>query len=99
MQLITTNAASVSDEDAATFQEAYEALAQLPNTRALATDFDTEDEAKQFVKAGKAWATANGATFARKGDAKEQPTRVTFRVYLSKAQKEAKATAEAAEEL
>lgn len=38
--------------------------------------------ARRFVRQGKAWATANGLAFARKGDIKGNPSQVRFRIYV-----------------
>lgn len=69
-------------------KEVYEALAKLPSNRKATVDFteaETDEEnvaaARLFVRQASAWATENELTFARKGSAKENPTRVEFRLY------------------
>lgn len=102
------------DEDvAAACTEAYEALSKLPVNRQCVLDFDTPEEARSFVRQGKAWAAEtevsvpvkdeNGKptknvrvaplVFARKGNVKENPTRVSFRIYPAAAPKDDGATA------
>lgn len=88
-EVITSGVAAteVTDEDAKDLQEAYEHLSKLPVNRALSVDFSDAKAARRWVKVGKAWASGqtgpNGRplTFARKGDIKGMPARVTFRIY------------------
>lgn len=87
MRIEATNTVEVPEDLAADLMEAYEALAKLPQARQVTVDFEdgTEEEnvkaAKQFVRQASTWATEQGLRFARKGDAKGNPTRVSFRIY------------------
>lgn len=83
MTLTTTqrSTAEVSEEYAETFEEAYETLKELPSNKQLNVDFDDKKKARAFVVQGNAWAAENGLKFARKGDIKANPTRVSFRIY------------------
>lgn len=89
----------VPDDVAAIFLEDYEALSKLPVTRQIQADFKAEDypdkdgkpskdnatkAARLYTRQGRAWAEANNLKFARKGDIKSNPTRVTYRIYAPK---------------
>jgi len=87
--IIVTNVAEPTDEEAQELQEVFETLANLPNTRAAVTDFDNPQEARAYVRRATAWADSQGYKFARKGDIKGEPNRVTFRVYKPKPSAEA----------
>jgi hypothetical protein len=79
----------VPEEIAAELSEAYQALQDLPNNRAVVADFETPEAARLFTRQGYAWATENNLAFVRKGDIKGQPARVTFRIYAPRAAKDA----------
>ena len=86
----------VPEDIAADLSAAYDALKVLPVNRMVVTDpFESADDARLFVRQGKAWAaTQTGPNdrplvFARKGNVKENPLVVSFRIY------EARETAEA----
>lgn len=74
----------VPEEVAQVLQETYEALKELPVNNAANVDFDTAQEARLFVRQGQAWAEEKELKFQRRGNVKENPTRVTFRIYLPK---------------
>lgn len=75
-------AATEVPEEAATFlNESYQALAKLPSNRQVVIDFPDSKAASEFVRQGKSWANETGLTFARKGTVKENPKRVSFRIY------------------
>jgi hypothetical protein len=85
MEIVTTSGVTVTEipeEVAADLALAYEKLSALPVNRAVAVDFKTAKDARLFARQAKAWASQNGLAFARKGDIKGFPTRVTFRVYV-----------------
>jgi hypothetical protein len=85
MEIVTTSGVSATEvpaDVAADLAQAYERLAELPVNRAVAVDFSDAKAARLFVKQGKAWAATQGLTFARKGDIKGLPNRVTFRIYV-----------------
>ena len=79
-----TGAVTITDELAEEFQEAWDAIQAAPKNRALTTDFDTPAEARDWVRAGKAWAASQEPQleFDRRGDVKGLPAQVTFRIYL-----------------
>jgi hypothetical protein len=90
MRVVVTSgvaATEVPEDIAADLAEAYAALKDLPVNRAVDVDFEDAKAARVFVKQGKSWAAGqtgpNGRslTFARKGDIKGYPKRVTFRIY------------------
>lgn len=83
-------ATEVPEDIAADLLEAYETLAKLPVNRQISVDFPTAKDARAFVKQGKAWAAAQtpALTFVRKGDIKANPTRVSFRIYVPRAEKD-----------
>jgi hypothetical protein len=89
MEIVATSgvaATEVPEDVAIDLAEAYAALSKLPANRMVNTpNFPDEKAAKQFVRQGKAWATENGLQFARKGDIKGNPTRVSFRIWKPKA--------------
>ena len=100
MQIEVTSgvAATEVDEDyALDFAEAYEALSKLPVNRQVSVDLPTAKDASNYVKQGKAWSAAQEVTredgsktplvFARKGDIKGNPTRVSFRIYVPRPEK------------
>lgn len=74
-------ATEVPDELAKELAEIYAKLSELPSNRAVNIDFSEAKEAREFVRQGKSWAESQGLVFARKGNVKDNPTRVTFRVY------------------
>lgn len=78
-------ARTITEDLAADLEEAYEALSKLPSNRAVSVDFDTIEDADEFVKDAKAWATLHDLKFLRKGDVKELPSRVDFRIYKPRA--------------
>lgn len=83
-------AATEVPEDIATdLLEAYNALKELPVNRQVSVNFADAKAARTFVKQGKAWAAAQipALTFARKGDVKGNPSRVSFRIYVPRAEK------------
>lgn len=75
------DAVEVPAEVAQDLKDTYEALANLPTNNKAVVDFPDKAAANLFVRQGKAWATDNELTFARKGSVKENPTRVEFRIY------------------
>lgn len=82
--IVQTSGASVTEvpEDVAeVLAETYAALKDLPNNRAGTIDFDTDKEARLFVKQGHSWAAANNLEFSRRGTVKDNPSRVIFRIY------------------
>lgn len=83
MVVEVTSNVTLTDELAADFQEAYEVLEKLPSNRTIAVNFDSENEARMFVRQGKLWGSMQNPalTFARKGDIKELPKKVSFRIY------------------
>jgi hypothetical protein len=74
-------ATDVPEDIAEELQGVYEKLSELKSGNAANVDFDTRKEANIFVRQGKAWAEENGLVFARKGVVKDNPTRVSFRIY------------------
>ena len=84
-------------EDIATdLAAAYDALKELPVNRMVTTDpFPNAKDAKLFCRQGKAWAaTQTGPSgrplvFARKGNIKENPLVVSFRIYEARETTEA----------
>jgi hypothetical protein len=83
--IVTTSgvtATEVPDELAEELTAVYEKLATLPVNRAMSVDFADAKSARQFARQAKAWAVQNGLAFARKGDIKGLPQRVTFRIYV-----------------
>jgi len=81
------SATEVDEETAKDLQDAYNALKDLPVNRQVVVDFEDAKSAREFVRQGKAWAAAQtpALTFARKGNVKENPTRVAFRIYVPRA--------------
>jgi len=75
----------VDDETAADLTEAYEALKAMPVSNQVNVDFPDTKSAKEFARMGRAWALAQTPplTFARMGDVKALPNRVSFRIYTS----------------
>jgi len=80
----------VPEDVAKDLADVYEALSKLPVTRVANVDFETKEAVSLFMRQAKAWcathkdAEGNAAplTFTRKGDAKGNPLRLTFRVYV-----------------
>jgi hypothetical protein len=102
MSIVTTSgvtATEVPEDIAKDLQEAYDALRSRPVNTAVNVDFEDAKAARVFVKQGKAWVAGRTGShgrplnFARKGDIKGLPKRVTFRIYE---EREAKAAAPAA---
>lgn len=71
----------VPEDVAHDLQTVYEALKELPVNNMANVDFDDAKAARLFVKQGKAWAEQQGLQFARRGVVKDNPKRVSFRVY------------------
>lgn len=86
MSIEVTSGVAATDytEYADDFQEAYDALKNLPVNRAAVADFESVAKAKAFVRQGHAWAAAQDPAlkFERKGDPKSLPMRVSFRIYV-----------------
>jgi hypothetical protein len=82
----------VPEDRAADLQDAFLALSELPVNRQVNVDFPDAKSAREFVRQGKAWAASQTTldgdplplVFARKGDIKGNPTRVSFRIYVPK---------------
>jgi hypothetical protein len=88
IQTSGTGVLEVPDDVAADLQDAYDALEKLPVNRAVVVDFETPEAARLFVRQGNSWADQNDLRFARKGDIKGLPTRVTFRIYAPRPAKD-----------
>jgi hypothetical protein len=71
----------VDDENAAEFAEVYAMLKDMPVNNAADVDFDSAKEARRYSAEGRAWAAENGLVFTRKGDIKNNPKRVSYRIY------------------
>lgn len=81
MVMIATNAVTYDDELAKDLQEAFEALQDQPNTRAITVQFDTRTDASRFVREAKSWAADNGLVFTRKPKLETVEGQVVFRIY------------------
>lgn len=71
----------VPEDVAEALRDAHAHLAKLPANRQLASRFPTQQDANLFVRQGKSWALANGLVFSRRGTVKDDPTKVSFRIY------------------
>lgn len=87
-------ATEVPEDVAADLTEAYNALKNLPVNRQVSVTFADAKAARLFVRQGKAWAAAQtpALTFARKGDVKALPARVSFRIYVPREPKATEAS-------
>jgi hypothetical protein len=80
-------AIEIPDDIATELMSAYEHLLELDKGCAVNVDFGDENEAKQFCRYARAFTAGtsglNGRNlkFTRLGEPKDNPTRVTFRIY------------------
>lgn len=96
ISIVSTTQAEVTEELAKDLADTYNHLSKAPVTSAAVVDFATPEDARRFVKQGKAWASTmlgpNGRplVFSRRGKNVRNDSRVMFRIYEAAEKKENK---------